>query len=381
MRFPDDVPRLTDGDITLRAHSLDDAEAVVEQCTDPVSVRWTTVPLGYDAAMALDWLTTSIPDGWESGSERMFAIETTHPDGRRRFSGSLSLRDEGDRRAELAFGAHPAVRGRGVMTKAVTMLLDYGFDTCGLETVLWLANVGNVSSRRVAWKTGFTFGGGVVRRWLPQRGEFHDAWVASLHRCDPREPKSRWLDIPVIEADRFRLRPLDDRDVPRLVEASADERTRHWLSFLPDRYTEQDAHAFILGSSTAAAEGAGLHWAVADSQHDILLGTIGLPRAAGNGWELGYYMHPDARGRGIMREAVGLATRHVLLDSADGGLGATRAFIKTAAGNAASQYVAVANGYTQYGRETASERLRDGSVTDMVLFERLSTGCADTPVR
>jgi RimJ/RimL family protein N-acetyltransferase len=185
MRFPDDVPTLTDGDVTLRAHRIEDAAAVVEQCVDPVSVRWTTVPPGYTREMALEFVGTSVPAKWESEKELAFAIECTHPDGRRRFGGTLSLIDKGSRRAELAFGAHPAIRGRGVMTTAVDLLLDWGFDERRLETVSWLANEGNLASRRVAWKTGFTFGG-TVRRWLDHRGEYPDAWVAALHRDDPR---------------------------------------------------------------------------------------------------------------------------------------------------------------------------------------------------
>ena len=372
MRFPDEVPTLVDGDVTLRAHRVDDAAAIVEQCVDAVSIRWTTVPPGYDNAMAVEWVTEAIPAGWQSGSARTFAIESTHPDGRRRFSGSLSLRDAGVDRAELAFGAHPAVRGRGVMTSAVNLLLDYGFETCGIETVLWLANVGNTASRRVAWKIGFTFGG-VVPRWLPQRGEYVDGWVATLHRSDSRDPKCRWFDVPVIEAERLRLRPLEERDTPRIVEASADERSQHWLAFLPYPYTEQDARDFILRSGTAAMEGTGLHWAVADAHTDVLLGTIGLPRGRHGSWEIGYCAHPSARGRGVMREAVGLVTRHLFLDSAGGGIGATRSFIRTAAGNSASQHVAVANGYLHCGRERQSEQLGDGSVTDVLLFDLLAS--------
>jgi RimJ/RimL family protein N-acetyltransferase len=192
--FPDAVPVLRDGDVTLRAHRADDARAVVEQCTDPLSVRWTLVPSPYDLGMARGWIHDTAPAGWRDGSEHLFAIESTHPDGERRFSGSLSLRDMGNLRAEIAFGAHPAVRGKGVMTTAVTLLLEHGFGTLGLETVIWYANVGNVGSRRVAWKTGFTFGG-TLHRWLDHRGERTDAWVATRHRDDPAGPVGSW-EVP-----------------------------------------------------------------------------------------------------------------------------------------------------------------------------------------
>jgi RimJ/RimL family protein N-acetyltransferase len=258
------------------------------------------------------------------------------------------------------------------MTTAVGLLLDYGFSVLGLETVIWMANVGNVASRRVAWKAGFTFGG-TIRRWLPQRGEYLDGWIADLHRSDSREPKSAWFDVPVIEGGRSRLRPLRHDDVPRVVQASADERSQYWLSFLPHPYTEQDARDFVDRCSTNAFSGTGLTWAVADPRSDELLGTLGLPHGDRLSWEIGYLAHPDARGRGVMREAVGLATRHLFVGTEDGGLGAARAYIRAAADNTASQYVALANGFTQYGRERRSATLRDGAFTDLVLFDLLAS--------
>ena len=81
MRFPADVPTLTSGDLTLRAHRIDDIGAIVEQCTDAESIRWTTVPLGYDRAMAETWVTTSIPGRWEDVSERVFGAILRLPEG------------------------------------------------------------------------------------------------------------------------------------------------------------------------------------------------------------------------------------------------------------------------------------------------------------
>ncbi len=370
MRFPDDVPTLTDGDVTLRAHRPDDAHAVVEQCTDPISVRWTAVPLGYTLVHAADFLTSGIPKGWETESELAFAIEATHPDGERRFSGTLSLRDEGERRAELAFGAHPAVRGRGVMTTAVNLLLDWGFKTRDIETVLWWANRGNVGSRRVAWRTGFTFGG-TVRRWLDHRGEYPDAWVASLHRDDSREPKTRWLETPVISGERVTVRALTERDVSRIVEGCGDPRTQHFLAFLPRPYGASDALEYLVHNVQEASLGTGIEWAVADPGTDALLGIVGLPRIGQQQSEIGYWAHPDARGRGVVSEAVGIVVRHAFTRTDEGGLGLDRVFLKAATTNPASQQVARSNGFTEFGRERCSERLGDGSLVDMVLFDLL----------
>lgn len=372
MRFPQDVPTLTNGDVTLRAHRLADIAAIVEQCTDPESVRWTTVPLNYDEAMAESWVTTGIAKTWEDGSESTFAIESTHPDGRRRFSGSLSLRDEGDHRAELAFGAHPAVRGRGVMTTAVNLLLDYGFNQCGLETVIWLAEVGNVASRRVAWKSGFTFGG-VMPKWLSHRGEMIDAWAATLHRDDPREPTTPWYDVPRIEGDTVTLRPLRDDDAERIAEGCSDPRTQEWLEFLPSPYTLSDAQEFLRRNVERMASGIGLSWAATDPASDQLLGVISIPNTSHGSREIGYWAHPDARGRGIVSEGVGMLLRHLFIDIDDGGLGTRRAYIKAAEGNHASQRVAIVNGFTECGRERHAMRKRDGSTQDMVVLDLLAS--------
>ena len=50
MPYPDDAPHLTDGRVTLRALHVDDALRVVEQCNDPESITWTTVPRPYGSA-------------------------------------------------------------------------------------------------------------------------------------------------------------------------------------------------------------------------------------------------------------------------------------------------------------------------------------------
>jgi RimJ/RimL family protein N-acetyltransferase len=366
MRFPEDVPILTSGDVTLRPHRLDDVDGIVEQCTDPVSIEQTTVPLGYDRDMAVRWVGESVPQAWDEG-EWLFAIESTHPDGVRRFSGSLSLRDQGERRAEIAFGAHPAVRGRGVMTTAVGLLLDYGFHDRDLETVVWYANAGNVASRKVVWKAGFVFGG-TLHRWLRQRDVYRDGWTATLHRDDPRIPTRPWSDAPVIDGERVRLRPMRESDAARVAEACSDPRTRRWIPDLPDPYTADEALRFIRNSWDTAMSGTPL-WAVADVGSEVLMGAVGVPRSGPSGLEIGYWAHPDARGRGLMSEAVGLVVRHAVVPREEGGMGTHRLHISTAVGNEASRHVAEANGFVQCGLSHEADQMADGTLVDLVELE------------
>ena len=241
--FPATVPVLTDGVVTLRAHHAGDVDGVLEQCLDPVSQAWTTVPVPYTREQAEGFVGERVPAAWAGGSW-VFAVEAEDETGLPRFCGTVELRDEGDARAEIAYGAHPWARGRGIVHRALELLLAWGFEEQGLQTVIWWANRGNWASRRTAWRLGFTFEG-TVPQWLPQRGELRDAWVGVLRADDERVPRTPWLDVPRIEGERVVLRPFRDDDAARVVEACRDERTAWWLGTMPSPYTLDDARAYL----------------------------------------------------------------------------------------------------------------------------------------
>src|SRR3954453_4595403 len=97
--FPDDVPVLTDGRVTLRAHRSEDVQGVLEQCTDPLSIRWTTIPVPYAREEAQGFVTEAVPADRGQGGW-VFAVEAPDAEGTQRFCGTVDLRDKGNRRAE-----------------------------------------------------------------------------------------------------------------------------------------------------------------------------------------------------------------------------------------------------------------------------------------
>src|SRR5687767_11183752 len=143
LRFPEDVPRLTDGVVTLRVHTEDDIIPLYEQAVDAVMLRWTTVPEPSTPETAREYACEILPDGWRKDREWAFAVDAPDESGRARFVGTVMLRDEGSGRAEIAYGAHPWARGRGYVVRALELLLDWGFRERGLRTVIWWANKGN----------------------------------------------------------------------------------------------------------------------------------------------------------------------------------------------------------------------------------------------
>ncbi len=385
MTFPSGVPVLTDGVVTLRAHREDDVPGLLEQATDPVSIEWTTVPVPSSLDSSRDYATRIIPAGWDAGSSWAFAVEALDEHGTGRFAGTVELRPHGERRAEIAYGAHPWARGRGVMERACRLLLDWGFDERRLETVIWWANRGNWASRRLAWRLGFSCDG-TLQRWLPQRGALLDAWVGTLGSSHARMPRSPWLDVPRVAGRHVVLRPHATGDIGRIVQACSDERTAYWLRGLPQPYTRSDAEAYVAQCHERAADGSAVRWAVADPDTDELLASVSLfDVEPGHQAEIGFWTHPAARGRGVMTEACFLAARHAFIPEEDGGLGLRRVYVLAGESNTGSRRVAEANGFTATGRERRACHRRDGSVEDFVLYdllaEELSAAGADGHAR
>jgi RimJ/RimL family protein N-acetyltransferase len=375
VRFPDDVPVLTDGVVTLRAHTLADVDAVFEQCSDPVSQRWTTVPVPYTRDHAQQFVSETVPAGWGE-NHWAFAVEAVDeladPGGQPRFCGTVELRDEGNRRAEIAFGAHPWARGRGIVEAALRLLLEWGFHEQRLRTVIWWANAGNWASRRVAWKVGFSFDG-TLDRWLPQRGDLLDAWVGVLHVDDERAPRGEWLTVPRLLGDRVVLRGLRADDVDRIVEACTDERTTSWISAITQPFTAETARHWLSECSEGLASGRAVTWALADPGLDLLVGAVnvfGIKK--GREAEIGYWTHPSARASGLMTEACRLVVRHCFTPYDEGGLGLVRLEAIVADGNTASQQVVEGNGFSRVGHERRALRTGDGNLVDALRYDLLA---------
>ena len=365
--FPDGVPNLVDPavGVTLRATSAADLPAIVEQSRDPETIRWTcsvpNPPGGYSMRDAEEFFAR-IRAGWTEGRRLTWTVEAERDDVRQH-CGNVSLNVADPGWAEIGFGLHPGARGRSVMSTTVRLVRDYAFDVLRLTTLRWRAIAGNWGSRYVAAAAGFVFDG-TVRRLLDQRGTLRDAWLATMTCEDPRTPRRGLVPVELLGAGVV-LRPFAETDAGRIVEACSDPRTRHWLISLPRPYAHSDALSYLEHTQELAARGTGLVWCIADPEDDRCLGSIGLeglssyaPRA-----EIGYWAHPQARGRGRVTEAVRLVTGY----ARSAGL-ASSIVIRCAEGNTASRYVAEAAGYREVGRMPQAEPVGRGELSVLVLY-------------
>jgi RimJ/RimL family protein N-acetyltransferase len=284
---------------------------------------------------------------------------------------------------ELGYWTHPDSRSKGYMKEALRRLLPHLLGSTesgglGLRRVTARTSEVNVVSQSVMRAVGLRQWGTAPRASLGPDGSV----LSQLHFAVLADELSLALDgglgvEPVtLEGNGVRLRAWRPTDAERVAQACSDERTQHWLGHsLPSPYTLKHAHSYIAGSIGEPGEGKALSWCVADADSDVCLGSVAvmdLPHAMGTLGEIGYWAHPDARGRGVMSEAVRLAVRHAFIPNQDGGLGRQRLQLIAAGGNAASQHIARVNGFVEVGRDRKAEQLSDGTFADLVRFDLLA---------
>ncbi|MDN5724910.1 MAG: GNAT family N-acetyltransferase [Propionibacteriales bacterium] len=370
MAFPDCVPVLTDGVVRLRPHAEPDIERIVEQCRDPMSLRWTQVPRNYTAAMAKEWLTGIAAD-WDSDGDRLWAIEAVD-DADGRFLGSIDLRPRGAGRAEVGYGLHPEGRGRGLMRRALALLCQHWFDTGGIR-MDWYSEAGNFASWAVAQRAGFEFIAKLPEHIANGEGQLVDTWFASIGRDDAAEPRTAWVTPPVLAGDGVRLRPWRDSDV------EAAEETDHPAHFVPAGAipSPDNWDAWLGRRRLVMSRGTSINWCIADAVTDRALGEVlvfvhGGTLAEQDTAELGYYVYPSARGRGVAGTAARLAVEHAFASPDQGGLGLRRLLAETAADNTASTRVLTTLGFTRWGHEKGAVA-PDGSIGPADHWERYAS--------
>ncbi|WP_147068033.1 GNAT family N-acetyltransferase [Terrabacter aerolatus] len=374
---------LSDGVVTLRAHSVDDADAIVEQSSDPASLRWTTVPRPYSRADALGWIERNSAAWAEPGGTRSWAIEWTDGTGAARYGGTIDLRPgAAPSTGELGFGLHPDARGRGLMSRAVRLVVGHAFSTpvwgAPVGRIHWRAVVGNWGSRRAAWAAGFTFHGTIPGSHPdPEGGPLAlDTWTASITPGDTLSARTPWLAPTEVTGERVRLRPWRPDDVDAIEPRDDPD---HWM---PSRsiLRRETFAAWLLTRQERMSEGTAVDWCVADVETDRALGSVTLFSRVGpigDTAELGYQLFPSARGRGAAKEAARLAVAHALAPASEGGLGVRRLVGETAADNEASNAVLRSAGFVPFGREHAVDRVAGGGWGDGLHWELLPDGATD----
>lgn len=173
---------LTDGTVLLRSPDDSDVDAIYRICQDPDIQRWTTVPGPYLREHAEGFVREFVAGGWTKGSPT-WAIRQVADGGR--LVGMIGLSAQPVRSAEIGWWLAPDARGRGLMGRAVHLVLDACWDRLGLDRVEWRAFEGNEPSRAVAERAGFQMEG-CIRGGAVKGEARYDDWVGTVLRSDQR---------------------------------------------------------------------------------------------------------------------------------------------------------------------------------------------------
>lgn len=147
------------------------------------------------------------------------------------------------------------------------------------------------------------------------------------------------------------LRTPDVDDIDRITELCQDGKVQAWTT-MPSPYARSDADGFVTGLVRAGwASGSMCTWAIREAADAPVVGMIGLTMQDVGSAEIGYWLGPDARGRGVVGRSTDL-----VVDAAFGRLGLDRLFWCAFVGNWPSRRVVERAGFRIEGE------LRGGAV-------------------
>ncbi len=111
--------------------------------------------------------------------------------------------------------------------------------------------------------------------------------------------------FPVINSKKLLLRQVDKSDVNEIFFLRSDERVMRYLDKAPAESLD-DAYEFIKKISELENSADAVTWAITLTRNSKLIGTICLWNIQKEHYraEIGYNLHPDYWGKGIMNEAV-----------------------------------------------------------------------------
>ncbi|TQJ09560.1 GNAT family N-acetyltransferase [Lapillicoccus jejuensis] len=296
----------------------------------------------------------------------------------------------------LRGGLDPAHRGAGLGRAALDAVLDLvlGDDPAGVlgddavgptrgeagraARVEVRVDADDRAALRLLRRAGFRTVG-TLRPGRPDPAEAFGAGTVLLERRAGDDVGVEPLVLPTLRTGHLVLRGFRDDDVPGPDEGP-DEDSR---LFLPAGAHPDAASypAWLARVRRRQDAGEALTWAVTRAGEDHPLGYVVLFRleatepaegAGGGQGELGYLLHPPARGRRVLPGAIAAVVAHAFAPVGDGGLGLRRLHAVTDRANLASQALLRGAGFRCWGTEHGAWRGADGEPRDGAAFELLA---------
>jgi RimJ/RimL family protein N-acetyltransferase len=163
--LPPPDPPLADDAIRLVPMGPSHVPGIEALLEDADARRHTRVPSEPPQGFATTWLGR-YQDGWRDGTRAGFAIEAH--DGEFLGLGMVVEIDWDGREGEIGYVLSPDSRGRGVATRTLRLLTEWGFEQLELERIELLIDVGNPASERVAERAGYVQDGVLRSVWFKE---------------------------------------------------------------------------------------------------------------------------------------------------------------------------------------------------------------------
>lgn len=121
--------------------------------------------------------------------------------------------------------------------------------------------------------------------------------------------------FPTMSTKRLVLRKLEDSDATEILFFRSDERILKFIDIIKATRIE-DAHSFIQKINNGIIKNEWLYWGIALREDDKLIGTICLWNILKEHLraEVGFVLHPDLQGKGLMTEALVAVINFAFLD-------------------------------------------------------------------
>ena len=176
IQWPDEIPVLSDGVITLRGTVPSDAQSIFDYIVDDPEIHeYTTVPLPYLREYADEAISNWA--AWFAAKEVMqFAIVGDGNVGDGAIIGQITLHhvNHFDHYTEIGYLMSAAARGRGYISRAISLVSDYCFEI-GFRRVEAIVATDNPASQRVVEKCGFVREAELISRLTNRDGSQSNA--------------------------------------------------------------------------------------------------------------------------------------------------------------------------------------------------------------
>ena len=167
--------------LVLRPFRAEDAEDMYRNwASDPLVTRYLTWPAHESAGVSRKILAGWIPR-YSDGGYFNWAVEWKETG---RVIGNISVvkLDEDKETADMGYCLGRAFWGRGIMPEALRAVMDYLFDTVGLNRIAACHDVNNPKSGRVMAKAGMKREGVLRGAGRNNQGICDEVWHAALRR-------------------------------------------------------------------------------------------------------------------------------------------------------------------------------------------------------